>query len=138
MQRVVFQSRSPKSTILINRTGTGNREVLLAQVIPSHRKISSPAATSCVSPPLYSQDEVSPPNSVHAHMTQIVQHLWESHPFPKNAVAVVPIFDKRAPDPVNGLHAAVVYSPSLRAGHPLPHSISAFSIPDGKPAKPSN
>ncbi|HET9178301.1 MAG TPA: DEAD/DEAH box helicase family protein [Terriglobia bacterium] len=76
-------------------TWTGNKEILLAQVVGLVEQFIG-SDRIVITPPLFNQDDVRRRIMLMLNMTKVVQHIWQSIR-PGNTRALVPQFDREHP-----------------------------------------
>lgn len=93
-QKIIFES-ARQVYDQMQQNWTGNREVLLAQVI---RLVESFITSNKIriNPPLFNQDDLRRRIVITLNMNRIVQHIWEHLRF-QNTQTLVPIFDTARP-----------------------------------------
>jgi type III restriction enzyme len=94
MQKIIFETARDVYD-LMNPNWSGNREILLAQLI---RLVESFVASDQIEivPGLFNRDALRRRIILTLNMNKVVQHLWEAIRF-ENTLALVPVFDLEHP-----------------------------------------
>lgn len=90
MQRIIFETAG-EIYDQMKPNWKGNREILLAQLIPLVEQFISSEKIR-IYPPFYDEDEVKRRILITINMNKVVHHIWEAIWF-ENTESIVPVFD---------------------------------------------